>query len=60
MVAKNRQKSENIQSSEDYSKYGTKGKNNNWPGCTTKFVKKTLKRRKKNKMAKESRRRNRN
>jgi hypothetical protein len=39
--------------------YGHAGKNGNWPGCTTEFVKRTLKRRKKNKLAKASRKKNR-
>lgn len=38
---------------------GRKGRNDNWPGCTKKFVNKTLKRRKKNKAAKKSRKANR-
>lgn len=38
---------------------GRKGKNDNWPGCTEEFVKRTEKRRKNNKEAKKSRKRNR-
>lgn len=38
---------------------GRKGKNDNWPGCTKDFVSRTEKRRKKNKQAKKSRKRNR-
>lgn len=38
---------------------GRNGKNQNWPGCTEEFVKRTEKRRKKNKQAKDSRKKNR-
>lgn len=38
---------------------GRKGKNDNWPGCTKQFVNKTEKRRKQNKAAKQSRKKNR-
>lgn len=36
-----------------------RGKNGNWPGCTAEFVNRTVKRRKKNKAAKKSRKKNR-
>jgi hypothetical protein len=44
---------------EDVKKYGTKGKNGNWPGCTQEFINRTEKRRAKDKAAKRSRKRNR-
>lgn len=46
------------QTLENEAKYGHKGKNGNWPGCTPEFVNRTLKRRAKNKMAKKSRKKN--
>ncbi len=39
--------------------HGSRGKNDNWPGCTEEFVNHTTKRRKKNKEAKKSRKKNR-
>ena len=42
-----------------HPEYGRKGKNENWPGCTEEFVNRTKKRRKKDKMAKKSKKRNR-
>lgn len=36
-----------------------RGKNDNYPGCTTEFVNKVRKRRAKNKLAKQARKRNR-
>lgn len=38
---------------------GSAGPNGNWPGCTPEFVKRTEKRRKRNKLAKKSRKKNR-
>lgn len=41
------------------AEHGRKGRNGNYPGCTAEFVKRTKKRRKKNELAKASRRKNR-
>lgn len=41
------------------AEHGRRGKNDNYPGCTKEFVKKTRQRRAKNKQAKASRKKNR-